>query len=104
MAARINKVHRVVIAIAIQIQAIGGFGVEVDGIVGVDESAPLGAVISGVAIIQAGVIRAIIAISTKTDTLATANSACLFYHLPRPQSRKSLPGRDGLGDMCKTCC
>ena len=89
--------NRIVITIAIQVQAIDGFGVEVGSIVGRDKSAPFGGVIPGVQIIQAGVIRTVITIRTKTGTLAIANSACLFYHLPRPQSRKSLPGRNDLG-------
>lgn len=99
MSGRVNIVNRIVIAVAVQVQAVDGFGVEVGGIVGADEAVPFGAVIAGIAIIQAGIIRAIIAISTKTGTLATANSACLFYHLPRPQSRKSLPGRNDLGGL-----
>ena len=56
MTARVCIIHRIVIAIAIEVQAVDGVGVEVGGIVGGDESAPFGAVISGVAIIQAGVL------------------------------------------------
>ena len=91
MAAWVNEVHRIVIAIAIQIQTIDGFGVYVGSVVGANESAPLGAVIAGVAVVQTGVVRTIIATGTKTDTLEVPTSAYLFYHLPRPQSRKSLP-------------
>ena len=91
MAAWVNEVHRIIIAIAIQIQTIDGFGVYVGSVVGANESAPFGRVIPGITVIQTGVIRAIIATGTKTGTLATANSACLFYHFPRPESRKSVP-------------
>ena len=55
MSTGINQIHRIVIAIAIQVQAIDGFGVQVGGIVGRDESAPFGGVIPGIAIVQAGV-------------------------------------------------
>jgi hypothetical protein len=54
MATGINHVDRVVIAVAILVQAVDGIGVEVGGIIGGDEAAPFGAVISGVAVVQAG--------------------------------------------------
>ena len=57
MAAWVNEVDRVIIAITIQVQAVDIFRVEVGGIVGRNESSPLGGVISGVAIIQASVRR-----------------------------------------------
>ena len=98
MTAWITIVNGIIIAIAIEVQTVDGFGIQVGGIIGRDESAPFGAVIAGVAIIQAGVIRTIIAIGTKTGTLATANSAYLFYHLPRLQSRK-MPHPDGCGKL-----
>ena len=56
MSARICVIDRIVITIAIEVQAIDGFGVEVGSVVRADEAAPFGAVISGVAIIQAGII------------------------------------------------
>ena len=87
-AARIAVVNRIIIAIAIQVQAVYGFGVEVGGIVGRDKSAPFGGVIPGVAIIQAGVVGTVIAIVTKTGGFAVFTSTYLFYHLPLPQSRK----------------
>ena len=99
---RVAIIYRIVIAIAIEVQAVDGFGVEVGGIIGRNESAPLGAVISSVAVVQTGIFRTIIAIGTKTGTLATANSAFLFYHLPGLQSRKSLPGRNDLGNRINT--
>ena len=65
MATGVNIVNRIVIAIAIQIQAVDRFGVEVGGIIGRDKSAPEGAVISGVAVIQAGIICTILATGRK---------------------------------------
>lgn len=100
MAARIDEIHRIIIAIAIaiEVQAVDGFGVQIGSIVRADEAAPFGGVISGVAIIQAGIIRTIIAISTKTGALTIANPAYSFYHLPRTQSRK-MPHPDGCGKL-----
>ena len=98
MTTRINEVYRIIIAIAIQVQAIDGFGIQVGGIVGRDESSPLGAVIPGVTVIQAGVMVEAVAIGPNMGGFATATSAYLFYHFPRPQSRKSLPGRNDMGD------
>ena len=89
----------IIITIAIEVQAVDRFGVEVGGIVRRDESAPFGAVIPGVAIIQAGIISTTIAAGTKMGILATAISVYLFYHFLRPQSRKSLPDRIGLRDF-----
>jgi len=88
---RVCVINRIVIAIAIQVQAVGGFGVQVGGIIGRDKSAPLRAIVSSVAIVQAGIIRTIIATGVKKGALAASSSVYLFYHLPRPQSRKSLP-------------
>jgi hypothetical protein len=65
MAAWVNEVDRVIIAITIQVQAVDGFGVEVGGISGADEAVPFGAIISGVQIIQAGIVRTIIAARIK---------------------------------------
>ena len=61
----LHKGNRVVIAIAIQVQAIDGFGAEICGVVRRDEPSPLGAVVSGVAVVQAGVV--IVVIATVTD-------------------------------------
>lgn len=91
--------NRIIPAIAIQVQTIDGFGGEVGGIVGRDESAPLGAVISSVAVVQTGIFVVVIAIGTKMGAFAHATSAYLFYHFPRPQSRKSLPGHNDLGGL-----
>jgi hypothetical protein len=74
-------------------------GVEVGSIIGGDESAPFGAVISGVAVIQAGIIVVVIAAGTTNGTFTPIESACLFYHFLCLQSRKSHPGHNYLGDF-----
>ena len=65
MPTRIDEIHWVIIAIAIEVQAVDGFGVQVGGIVGADEAAPFGTVILGVAVVQAGI--GIKVIPTVTD-------------------------------------
>ncbi len=60
IATRITVIHRIVIAIAIQVQTVDGFGVEVGCIIGRDESAPFGGVIPGVAVLQAGIVIEVI--------------------------------------------
>jgi hypothetical protein len=97
MSTGIRVVDRIVTAIAIQVQAVDGFGIQVGSVVGTDKSAPFWGVIPGVAVVQTGIIRTILATRTKRGALATAASVLLFYHLPHPQSRKSHPGRDDLG-------
>ena len=57
----IRIIYRIIITIAIQVQAVGGFGVQVGGIIGADKSAPFGGVVAGVAVIQAGVIVVVVA-------------------------------------------
>ena len=81
-------IYRIIIAIAVQVQTVDRFGIQVGSIVGRDESAPLWAVITDVAVIQAGIVGTVIAIVTKTGGFAVFTSTYLFYHLPRPQSRK----------------
>jgi hypothetical protein len=61
MPTRINIANRIVMAIAIRVQAIDGFGIQVGGVIGRDESAPFGAVIPGVAVVQAGIIVVVVA-------------------------------------------
>ena len=86
MTTRITVIHRIIATIAIQIQAIYIFGIQVGGIVGRDKSAPLGAVIPGVAIIQAGVVIVVIA--------TTTNRVGLTYILPNfPPVVKKKPPR-----------
>ena len=61
MSTRIRVIHRVVIAIAIQVQAIDRFGIQVRSVVRGDESAPLGAVVSCVAVVQTRIVIVVIA-------------------------------------------
>ena len=60
----INEIDRVITTVAILVQAVGGGGVEVGSIVGADKSTPFGAVIPGVAIIQAGIFVVVVATVT----------------------------------------
>ena len=71
MSTRIGIIHRIIIAIAIQVQAVGGFRIQVGSVVGGDKSAPFGAVVSGVAVIQAGVV--IVVVTTVTDGVGVGN-------------------------------
>ena len=71
MAAGILVIHGIIIAIAIQVQAVDGFGVQVGGIVGRDESAPFGRVVSGVTVIEASV--GIVVITTVTNGVGIGN-------------------------------
>jgi hypothetical protein len=64
-------VHRIVVRITVQVQAVDRFGVEVGGIVGRDKSAPLRAIVSSVAIVQAGVV--IVVIATVTNGVGICN-------------------------------
>ena len=97
MSTRIAGIDRIVIAIAIQIQTVDGFGVKVGGIVGADEAAPFGRVIPGITVIQTGVISTTIAPGAKMGAFECTILTFLFYHFSRPPSRKSLPGRNDLG-------
>ena len=90
MTTRVKKVHRIVITIAIQVQTIDGFGVQVGGIIGRDESAPFGRVIPGITVIQTGVIRTIIALVTKTVVLQPSHRHIYFtIFLARSQEKAS---------------
>ena len=73
MSAGIRVIHRIIIAIAVEIQAVDRFGVQVGGIVGRDESAPLGGVVPGVAVIQAGVV--IVVIATVANGVSVGNGS-----------------------------
>ena len=97
MAVRVNEVHRVIIAIAIEVQTVDRFRIQVSDVIERDKSAPFGAVIAGITVVEAGVMVEAVAIVTNMGGFATATSAYLFYHLPRLQSRKSLPDRDWSG-------
>ena len=63
---------------AIEVQAVDGFGIQVSGIVGGDESAPFGGVIPGVAIIQAGIVRTVIATEAKNGCFG---GLCFSIHI-----------------------
>ena len=89
----------IIVRINIGVQPINGFASEVGSATRRNKSAPFGAVISCVAVIQTGVIVVVVATATNMVSFANAISAFLFYHLPRPQSRKSLPDRDDLGGL-----
>ena len=73
MPTRIAVVNRVVIAVAIQVQAVDGFGVQVGGVIRGDKSSPLGGVVPGVAVVQASVV--IVVIATVTDGICVGNGS-----------------------------
>ena len=84
LSARIGIIDRIIIAIAIQVQAVGGFGIQVAGIIRGDESSPLGVIVAGVQVIQPGLPVVVIA------AVADGVGLFLFYHTPPGQSRKRL--------------
>lgn len=61
MSTRIDIVNGIIITVTVEIQTVDLLGVNVCGIIGGDESSPFGAVISSVAVVQAGVIVVVIA-------------------------------------------
>ena len=61
MSTRVGVVDGVITTVAILVQAVDGFGVEVGSAVGADESTPCRAVISGIAIVQAGIFVVVVA-------------------------------------------
>ena len=73
MSARITVIDRIIAAIAVEIQAVGGFGVEVGGIIGRDKSTPFGRIIPGVAVVQTGVV--IVVIAAVANGVGVCNSA-----------------------------
>ena len=64
MTTRIYEIYGIIIAIAIEVQAVDGFGVEVGSAIGRDKSAPFGAVVSCITIVQAGIVIEVIAAIT----------------------------------------
>ena len=48
MPTRIGIIHRIIIAVSIEVKAVNIFGVEVSGIIGRDESSPFGRIIARV--------------------------------------------------------
>ena len=61
MPSGIAVIDRIVIAVTVQVQAVDGGGVEVGSVVRADEAAPLRAVISGIAVVQAGFFVVVVA-------------------------------------------
>ena len=91
MSTGICEIDRIVIAIAIQVQAVDGFGVQVGGIVGRDKSAPFGGVIPGVAVIQASVISSVIATVTNMVDFGPATSAIFILPSSPPTVNQCPP-------------
>ena len=82
--ATIHDVDGVVAAVAILVQAVDGGGIQVGSIIGGDESAPFGAVISGVAVIQTGIIVVVVATVTNGVGLrysSIAGNGAVAIHL-----------------------
>ena len=65
MPSGIAVIDRIVIAVTVQVQAVDGGGVEVGSVVRADEAAPLRAVISGIAVVQAGFF--VVVVTTVTN-------------------------------------
>ena len=82
-------------AITIQVQAIDRFGVEVGSAIGRNESSPLGVVVSCVTVVQASF--SVVVIAPVADGVREPSP--IFYHFPRRESRKSLPGCKTLGGL-----
>ena len=99
MTTRVTIIYRIVIAIAIQVQAIDRLGIQVGGIVGRDKSTPEGAVIPGVTVIQAGIISTVIAIGTKTGILTEPYFGILILTSSRPTVKKKPPRSDDMGGI-----
>ena len=49
---RINVINRIVVAVTVQVQTIDRIWIQVGGIVGADESAPLRVIIPGIQVVQ----------------------------------------------------
>ena len=73
MTTGICVIHRIVIAIAIEVQAVDSLGIEICGIIGRNKSSPFGGVIPGVAIIQTGIV--IVVIATVTDGVGVCDGS-----------------------------
>jgi len=101
MPTRVCVINRIVIAIAIEVQAVDILSIEICGVIGGNESAPFGAVIPGVAVVEAGII--VVVVTTVADGVGVGdgvvgglgrNSAValqlqVYYNLYQ-QSRKRL--------------
>ena len=75
-------IQPLVIAIAIESQAVDRFGIEICGIVGGDETVPFGGVVAGVAVVEAGVV--IVVVAPVADGVSIGDGAILtlvkVYH------------------------
>ena len=65
MATRVVVIDGIIAAVAILVQAVGGLGIEIRSVIGGNEASPFGAVISGIAVVQAGFF--VVVIATVTD-------------------------------------
>ena len=91
MSTGICEIDRIVIAIAIQVQTVDGFGVQVGGVIRGDKSSPLGGVVPGVAVIQASVISSVIATVTNMVDFGPATSAIFILPSSPPTVNQCPP-------------
>ena len=87
---RIGIIYRIVIAVAIEVQTIDGFGIQVGSVVRRDKSAPFGAVVSGVTEVQASVV--IVVVTTITDWVGGLLSYILPFFPPAVKRVRTMPG------------
>ena len=87
MPTRINIIDRVVIAIRIQIQSVGIFGVKVSGIVRGDKSAPDRGVVARAEAVKPGVL--VVVVTAVSDRVYGRNAVCVE--------------RDGAVAICIVC-
>ena len=84
-------VDRIITAITIQVQAVYGFWVQVGGIVGADEAAPFGAIIPGIAVIEASIISTIMATEPKKGCFGDLCFSILILPSSPPAVKKKPP-------------
>ena len=70
MSTRVGVVDGIIAAVAILVQAVDGFGIQVIGAVGADEASPLGGVVPGAAVVQAGIF---VVVATVTNGVGVGN-------------------------------
>ena len=70
MATRVVVIDGIIAAVAILVQAVGGLGIEIRSVIGGNEASPFGAVISGIAVVQAGFFIVVVA------TIANGGGFC----------------------------
>ena len=101
---------RLVFSIITQVQAVGGFGIQVSGIIGADESTPLGVIVAGVQVIQPGLPVVVIApiadgvAFSQVGACAVGNGTIapgIMYILPLSSPTvKKMPHPGGCGIVC----